>query len=67
VITLATFAAQLAAHIVHGQGWTLQEARGRSSPRQGARKEYREHGAPLGDTDEGFVPWLQPRYQPPTA
>ena len=32
-----------------------------------ARREYREHGAPLGDTDAGFLAWLQPRQQPPTA
>ena len=32
-----------------------------------ARKEYREIGAPLGDTDAGFLAWLQPRRQPPTA
>lgn len=24
-------------------------------------------GAPLGDTDDGFLAWLTPRHQPPTA
>jgi hypothetical protein len=32
-----------------------------------AREEYRQAGSPLGDTDEGFVALLLPRYQPPTA
>jgi hypothetical protein len=32
-----------------------------------ARQEYRDNGALLGDTDEGFVAWLMPRYQSPAA
>jgi hypothetical protein len=66
--TLAAFAAQLAEHIAHERGWTLQDARAWVDHHlDEARSEYREHGAPLGDTDAGCVAWLQPRKQPPTA
>jgi hypothetical protein len=65
---LADFAAQLAEHIAHDRGWTLQDARAWVDHHlDEARREYREHGAPLGDTEAGFVAWLQPRKQPPTA
>ena len=65
---LAVFAAQLAMHIAHERGWTLEQAmQWVDHHLDEARKEYREHGAPLGDTDAGFVAWLQPRKQPPTA
>jgi hypothetical protein len=65
---LDEFAAQLAEHIAHSRGWTIGEATIWVAVRLlEARKEYRQAGAPLGDTDEGFVAWLQPRHQPPTA
>jgi len=32
-----------------------------------ARNEYRKIGTPLGDTNVGFLAWLAPRHQPPTA
>jgi len=66
--TLEEFAAQLATHIAHDRGWTLAQAtRWVERHLDEARKEYREIGAPLGDTDVGFLAWLQPRHQPPTA
>jgi len=66
--TLEEFAAQLATHIAHDRGWALEQAtRWVERHIDEARKEYREAGAPLGDTDEGFVAWLQPRHQPPSA
>jgi hypothetical protein len=66
--TLDEFAAQMAQHIAHDRGWTLEQATRWVAHRlDEARKEYREHGAPLGDTDVGFLAWLQPRKQPPTA
>lgn len=65
---LATFAAQLAEHVARDRSWTLEDATTWVEHHlDQARKEYREHRAPLGDTDEGFVAWLQPRHQPPTA
>lgn len=68
MMTLAEYAAELAAHIAHERGWTLAEATRWVAHRlDEARKEYRELGAPLGDTDAGFVAWLQPRHQPPAA
>jgi hypothetical protein len=66
--TLAEFAAQMAAHIAHDRNWTLDQAtRWVEHHLDEARKEYRKIGAPLGDTDEGFIAWLAPRHQPPTA
>jgi hypothetical protein len=66
--TLAEFAAQLAEHIAHDRGWTLAQAtRWVEHHLDEARKEYRANGAPLGDIDAGFVAWLQPRHEPPTA
>jgi hypothetical protein len=66
--TLAEFARALAEHIAHDRGWTLAQAtRWVARHLDEARKEYRELGAPLGDTDDGFLAWLQPRHQPPTA
>ena len=66
--TLDEFAAQLALHVAHTRGWTLEQAtRWVAQHLDEARREYRENGAPLGDTDAGFVLWLQPRQQPPTA
>ena len=68
MLTLEVFAAQLAMHIAHERGWTLEQAMHWVDHQLvEARKEYREHGAPLGDTDVGFLLWLQPRKQPPTA
>ena len=65
---LDEFAAQLAAHIAHERDWTLAQAtRWVAHQLDEARKEYRDAGAPLGDTDQGFVAWLMPPYQPPTA
>jgi hypothetical protein len=66
--TLAEFAAAMAEHIAHDRGWTLEQAtRWVERHLDEAHKEYREIGAPLGDTDVGFLAWLQPRHQPPTA
>jgi hypothetical protein len=66
--TLDEFAAQLAEHIAHERDWTLEQATCWVAHHlDEARKEYREIGAPLGDTDVGFVAWLSPRHQPPTA
>jgi hypothetical protein len=68
MITLAEFVAALAQHIAHDRGWTLERATRWVKRRLAdARKEYRGLGAPLGDTDDGFLAWLQPRHQPPTA
>ena len=66
--TLAEFVAALARHIAHERGWTLVRATRWVEVRvAAAREEYREQGAPLGDTDEGFVAWMTPRHQPPAA
>ena len=66
--SLDEFTAQLAEHIAHNRGWTMEEAlRWVTFRLDEARKEYREAGTPLGDTDEGFIAWLQPRPQPSTA
>ena len=66
--TLEEFAAELAEHIAHSRGWTIGEAAIWVAVRLiEARKEYREIGAPLGDTDVGFLAWLQPRERPPAA
>jgi hypothetical protein len=68
MITLAEFAAALAEHVAHDRSWTVEDAtRWVEHHLDEARKEYRANGAPLGDTDEGFVLWLQPRHQPPAA
>jgi hypothetical protein len=65
---LEQFIAALAAHVMHERGWTAAEAARWVELRVGeAREEYRQKGAPLGDTDEGFLRWLNPRHQPPTA
>jgi len=67
-MNLIEFTAALAEHIAHDRGWTLEQAtRWVAHHLEEARKEYRANGAPLGDTDEGFVLWLQPRHHPPTA
>jgi hypothetical protein len=66
--TLDEFAAQMAEHIAHDRGWTLEQAtKWVERHLDEARKEYRDQGAPLGDTDVGFLAWLLPRHQPPTA
>jgi hypothetical protein len=66
--TLAQFTGALAAHIAHERGWSLLDATIWVRRRiEEARVEYRAMGAPLGDTEEGFVAWLQPRKMPPTA
>ena len=66
--SLEEFAAELAEHIALSRGWTIGEAAIWVAVRLiEARKEYRDQGAPLGDTDQGFLAWLQPRRQPPTA
>jgi len=67
-ITLAEFISQLAVYAAHERGWSRAEAiRWVEIHIIDARQEYRAKGAPLGDTDEGFVAWLAPRHQPPTA
>jgi hypothetical protein len=63
MLTLVEFAAQLAEHVAHDRNWTLkQAARWVERHLDEARKEYRANGAPLGDTDAGFLAWLQPRH-----
>jgi len=65
---LAELMGTMALHIAHERGWALEDAIAWIEERMDeAQTEYREAGAPLGDTDEGFVAWLQPRHQPPTA
>ena len=64
----AEFTAQLAEHVARDRGWTLEQAtRWVEHHLDEARKEYRECGAPLGDTDAGLLAWLQPRHQPQAA
>jgi hypothetical protein len=66
--TLDEFIDQVAEHIAHSRGWSLDDAtRWVEQHVIDARDEYRQAGAPLGDTDDGFLAWLQPRYQPPTT
>jgi len=66
--TISEFIDQMAAYVAHERGWTLEQATRWVAHRLvEARKEYRELGAPLGDTDGGFLAWLMPRHQPPTA
>jgi hypothetical protein len=58
----------LVEHIAHDRGWTRAQATRWVAHRLAeAREEYREAGAPLGDTDVAFLAWLMPRHQPPTA
>lgn len=65
---LAEFLAAMAEHVAHSRGWTRDEAARWLAIRVAeAQVEYRQAGSPLGDSDEGFVAWLQPRHQPPTA
>ena len=66
--TLDDWIDQLAEHVAHDRGWLIEDARIWVEHHiDEARKEYREKGAPLGDTDAGFIAWLQPRKQPPSA
>jgi hypothetical protein len=66
--TLAAFIAALAAHIAHERGWSRAFATAWVELRvEEARREYREIGTPLGDTEQGFMAWLMPRHRPPTA
>jgi hypothetical protein len=66
--TLAEFIVALAAHTAHERGWSQHDATRWVRQRiVKARAEYRANGAPLGDTDAGFMAWLTPRHQPPTA
>ena len=66
--TISEFIDQMAAYVAHERGWTLEQATRWVAHRLvEARNEYRAIGAPLGDTDAGFLAWLQPRHQPPTA
>jgi len=68
MLTLDEFAAQLAMHVAHVRGWSLEDATRWVNVRIAeAHEEYRAMGAPLGDTDAGFIAWLAPRHQPPTA
>jgi hypothetical protein len=65
---LEEFIAALAAHIAHERGWPLAEATAWVRLRiNEAQAEYRALGAPLGDTEDGFLAWLAPPHQPPTA
>ena len=67
-MSLNEFTAALVEQVMHERGWSKGDATMWVLARLGeARAEYREKGAPLGDTDEGFVAWISPRHQPPTA
>jgi hypothetical protein len=67
-MSLNEFAAAMAMHVAHERGWTLEDATVWVLARLSeAREEYRALGAPLGDTDAGFIAWLAPRHQPPAA
>jgi len=67
-VTLADYIAAIAQHIAHERGWSLAEAtRWVEARMREAREEYRQAGAALGETEEGFVAWLAPRQQPPAA
>jgi hypothetical protein len=60
--------AALATRLAEERGWALPDATDWVRLRiEEAREEYRAKGAPLGDTDDGFLAWLAPRKQPPTA
>jgi hypothetical protein len=66
--TLAAFIAALTEHIAHARGWSRAEATAWVQRHvEQARAEYRALGAPLGDTEAGFLAWLLPRHRPPTA
>jgi len=68
MVTLTELIGAMAVHMMHERGWTMEEATAWVKVRiEEAREEYRQAGAPLGDTDDGFVTWLSPRHQPPTA
>jgi hypothetical protein len=65
---LGDFIAAVAAYIARERGWSIEDAtRWVDMHTVDARDEYRAAGAPLGDTDEGFLAWLRPRYKPPAA
>ena len=58
----------MAVQIMHDRGWTVEEAVALVKVHiAAAQEEYRQAGSPLGDTDQGFMAWLSPRHQPPTA
>ncbi|HEU5103369.1 MAG TPA: hypothetical protein VFU22_30320 [Roseiflexaceae bacterium] len=66
--SLTEFMAALAAYVARERGWSLEDATRWIEVRMAeAHEEYRQAGAPLGDSDEGFLAWLSPRHQPPTA
>lgn len=68
MISLTELMGAMAVQMMHERGWTMEEAVAWVKVRiVEAREEYRQAGAPLGDTDAGFVAWLTPRHQPPTA
>ena len=68
MITLTELMGAMTVHMMHERDWTMEEAVAWVKVRIAeAREEYRQAGAPLGDTDEGFIVWLAPRHQPPTA
>ena len=68
MVTLKEFIDALAEHVAHDRGWSIQDATAWVEVRVAeAQEEYRQAGAPLGDTDVGFLVWLSPRHQPPTA
>lgn len=65
---LAAFIAALAEHTAQERGWSFEDAvLWVQFHLDEARAEYRAKGAPLGDTEEGFLAWLSPRHQPPAA
>lgn len=66
--SLGELIAALAAQVANERGWSLEDAtRWVEMHLLDAREEYRQKGAPLGDTEQGFIAWLSPRRQPPAA
>ena len=68
MITLTELMGAMALHVMHERDWAMEEAVAWVKVRVAeAREEYCQADAPLGDSDDGFVAWLAPRHQPPTA
>ena len=68
MMTLTELLGAMTVHVMHERDWSIEEAVAWVRVRIAeAHEEYRQAGAPLGDTDQGFVAWLMPRYQPPAA
>jgi hypothetical protein len=64
MVTLDDFIVQLAQPIAYEHECSLDEAKHWVEIHliAEAREAYRQAGAPLGDSDEGFLAWLQQRH-----